>query len=130
MFSPDLVITICMILQPSIIGLLLFMFTKYALANKFYFSSLKNARKRFKGSRFFECATHPRLLGKLKYDLQVFSFIIVFIVYDVDLLFFLSEAVYFDNWSFSHFFIFFIFFIFFVFGLLYDMTQQNFNWSY
>lgn len=130
MFTLDLFVILFSIIQPSIFGLFLFLFIRSAIPGKLFFSSLKNAKKRYKGTRFFECATFPRLLGKVKYELHTLTFIVAFVVYDVDLLFFISGSILVDSWSMAEFLCFILFFFFFIIGLAYDITQQNFNWSY
>ena len=76
--------------------MLLFSITKQGLLLKNIFSQIRFARKKFKGARYFECAVYPRLVGKLTYDIQILSFVLLFIIYDVDLLMFYSEVISFE----------------------------------
>lgn len=93
MLNSDLGLMLFCFLQPPFVGMLLFSLTRQGLLNRTYLASLRSIRKKAKGARYFECAVYPRLLGQLRYDLQVLSFVLIFILYDVDLLFFFSEVV-------------------------------------
>lgn len=129
MFQGELASLIGIYIQPPFIGLLLFGLTRQSLSNQSLFSHLRAARKRFKGVRFFECAAYPRLLGRLRYDLQALSLAVVFLIYDVDLLFFFSEVYAADYWSFYHLFLFILYGLFFIAGLWYDVVRQGLGWS-
>lgn len=117
-------------LQPPFIGLLLFSLTRQGLLNRTYLTSLRFIRKKAKGARYFECAVYPRLVGRLKYDLQVLSFVLIFVLYDVDLVFFYSEILTFDTWAPSQALLFAVYAVFFVGGLAYDIIRQGLNWAY
>lgn len=125
MLTADILFLIFCLLQPPFIGMLLFSLTKQGLLNKQVFSQVRFMRKKLKGSRYFECATQPRLIGRLTYDIQVLSFILIFIVYDVDLIIFFSEIVAYDIWSSTQCFLFLLYAFFFFAGLYYDIKMQK-----
>ena len=56
----------------------------------------KTGRIKKKSVRFFECAVYARLIGHLRYDIQILAFCALFIIYDVDLVFFLAEATHYE----------------------------------
>lgn len=130
MLGNDLLIIMFCLLQPPFIGFLLFSITKQGLLSKQIFNHLRFVRKKFKSARYFECASAPRLVGRLSYDIQVLSFVLIFIVYDVDLIMFYSEATAFEYWSWSQLFLFSLYALFFFMGLYYDIKLQKIRWAY
>ena len=50
-------------------------------------------RLRLQGVQFFECAAAPRLTGEVRYSTPVLLLIAVFLLYDLDLVFFLAEVL-------------------------------------
>ncbi len=90
-------IAVCMLAQPPFFGFIFFSVTRSGVASRFFFSYLKTTRKRFKSVKFFECAVYSRLLNSIQYDIYVLSFCVLFILYDVDLIFFVAEAVCFEQ---------------------------------
>jgi NADH:ubiquinone oxidoreductase subunit 3 (subunit A) len=50
-------------------------------------------RQRLRNVRFFECAAVPRLVGTLRYNIQGLAFCGLFLIYDVDLVFFFAEGL-------------------------------------
>lgn len=125
MFVGDLQILLFCLLQPPFLGFVLFSITKQGLIAKHLFGQLRSIRKKFKSARYFECATAPRTIGRLSYDLQVLSFVLVFIIYDVDLILFYSEATAFEYWSWCQMFLFTLYACFFFIGLYYDIKVQK-----
>lgn len=97
MLQHDLSLLVLCYLQPPFFGFLLFMLARQGLLNKVLFTHYRASRKRHKNVRFFECAVYARLLGALRYDLQALSFTVVFILYDVDLLFLYSEVLFVES---------------------------------
>lgn len=97
MLGVDLLLMLFVFLQPPFVGMLLFALTKQGLTNKAWLTNLRFIRKKPKGTRFFECAVFPRLLGALRYDIQAVSFALIFVVYDIDLALFVPEAIAFDR---------------------------------
>lgn len=93
----EIIVLLFCYLQPSFIGLLLFNVSKFGLLNKTLYTSLRSARKKLTSVKFFECAVYSRLIGHVRYDIQILAFAILFIIYDADLIFFLSEALMFES---------------------------------
>jgi NADH:ubiquinone oxidoreductase subunit 3 (subunit A) len=93
MLTAEFLIAFFMFLQPPIFGFLFFSIVRTGLVGSQLFSFLKTSRRRLKSVKFFECAAYPRLLNAMQYDIFVLSFCILFILYDVDLIFFFTEAV-------------------------------------
>ena len=95
----ELALVVLCYAQPPILGFILFMVARPALISRALFLQLRGVRKRQKSVRFFECAVYSRLIGHLRYDLQVLAFCAVFIIYDVDLVFFLAEVTHYELWG-------------------------------
>lgn len=105
-------IALCMFMQPPFFGFIFFSVTRSGVASRFFFSYLKTTRRRFKSVKFFECAVYSRLINHIQYDVFVLSFCVLFVLYDVDLIFFFTEVVCLDGWSFVEAaFVFFNFFL-------------------
>ena len=120
-------IAVCMFAQPPFFGFIFFAVTRSGVASRFFFSFLKTTRKRFKSVKFFECAVYSRLINSVQYDIYVLSFCILFVLYDVDLIFFIGEAVCFEQWAFVEMFFVFFNFLLFLAGLWYDYIRCGFN---
>lgn len=97
MFTPDFVITIVVFMQPMLLALLLFLLTHQGVFTGNLFFKVLGVRQHSKSVRFFECAAYSRLVGHLRYNLQALSLLAVFVIYDVDLFFFIAEVVAFDT---------------------------------
>lgn len=78
--------------QPAILGFLLFIIVRPGLVSRVLFLQLKSSRRRLKSTRFFECAVYSRLVGQFKFDLMTLGLALAFLIYDVDLVFFLAET--------------------------------------
>lgn len=97
MFTPDLCINFLVLVQPLLLGLLLFLISRQGtFTTSFFFKNL-GLRHHGKSLRFFECAAYSRLVGHLRYNIQALSLLAVFIIYDVDLFFFIAEILTFDS---------------------------------
>jgi NADH:ubiquinone oxidoreductase subunit 3 (subunit A) len=127
MLDLEFLIAITMIAQPPFFGFVLFLLSRRGVVSKFFFSFLKTTRRRFKSVKFFECAVYSRLTSSIQYDVFILSFCVLFILYDVDLLFFFAEAVNFDQWSYIEFFFVTLNFALLVVGLWYDYIRCGFN---
>ena len=102
MLSADFYINLLVMTQPALLGLLLFLISRQGIfVNNFIFKNL-GLRHHNKSLRFFECAAYSRLVGHLRYNIQALSLLAVFIIYDIDLFFFITEVLTFDTWSVLH----------------------------
>ena len=54
-------------------------------------------RQRLRSTRFFECAAYSRLVGWLRYGTQGLALCAVFLIYDLDLIFFFAEMSAYDH---------------------------------
>jgi NADH:ubiquinone oxidoreductase subunit 3 (subunit A) len=99
MLDLEFILAVCMFSQPPFFGFLFFIVARAGVTSRFFFSYLKTTRKRFKSVKFFECAVYSRLVNSIQYDINVLSFCILFILYDVDLIFFFTEVTNFENWG-------------------------------
>jgi NADH:ubiquinone oxidoreductase subunit 3 (subunit A) len=79
--------------------------------------------------RFFECAAYARLLGQLRYDLQVLALCAVFLLYDVDLVFFLAEATSQSWWATEQALLVVVLAALFALGLFYDTRRGSLMWA-
>ena len=78
-------------------------------------------RRRLKSTRFFECAAYARLVGWLRYGTQGLALCAVFLIYDVDLVFFFAEVTTFDQWTGPQLVLVGTYIAFFGAGLVYDV---------
>jgi len=103
--------------QPLVIGLIVMLgvgrFTPMG-AHSAFTGGVRNNTTAF---RFFECATYSRLGSQLHYNVQVFSICLAFLLYDVDLFFFLAEAVHLDSNSLYEVALLGVFILLFIFGV-------------
>jgi hypothetical protein len=97
MVTFDFFINLLILTQPLILGLVLFLLAHLGVfTNNFFFKNF-GLRNHPKSVRFFECAAYSRLVGHLRYNIQALSLLAVFIIYDVDLFFFIAEVVAFES---------------------------------
>lgn len=92
MLNVEFVLASVAFIQPPIFGFLFFSLSRSGLASRHLLALLKATRARHKSVKFFECASYARLLNTVQYDVFVLSFCVLFILYDVDLIFFFTEA--------------------------------------
>lgn len=85
-------------------------------------------RKHIKTSRFFECAAYSRLNSQFRYDIQTLGIFAAFIIYDVDLIFFIPEVYHISMWSCHQFFFFFAYVYIFCLALSIDRAKGGFYW--
>lgn len=52
---------------------------------------------RHRSTRFFECAAYARLLSSFRYGTQALGLAVLFLLYDVDLIFFMSEVLFYEE---------------------------------
>lgn len=130
MLSAEFIVAFFMFLQPPVFGFLFFALVRNGIISTHLFSFLKTSRRRLQSVKFFECAAHPRLLNAVQYDIFILSFCVLFILYDVDLIFFFTEAVNYEGWSYFEFTFVMANFLLLVLGLWYDYIKLGFNWSH
>lgn len=99
MFTADLALNLIVLLQPLVLVFILFLLAHQGVLVGSFFSKNSGVRAHPKTLRFFECAAYSRLIGHLRYNLQALSLLAVFIIYDVDLFFFIAEIVAFEAWT-------------------------------
>lgn len=127
MFNFDLFIIILSCTQPFIIGyIVIFSFNSF-FYNIFFYSIFNNLRSKTINTKLYECATNSRLNSKFIYKIFNMSTCVLFIVYDVDLIFFLSEMTNFFSYDLFTLSIFFFLVILLVFGLFIDSKLLTLN---
>jgi NADH:ubiquinone oxidoreductase subunit 3 (subunit A) len=99
MLGQELVVLALILCQPPIIGYALYLIARPTLQARPLLLQLRGVRRRLKSVRFFECAAYSRLNGKLQYDVHALSLCALFILYDIDLLFFFLDATTYSFWS-------------------------------
>lgn len=97
MLTADFFLNLIVIAQPLLLGLILFLLSRQGIFTGYFFFKNLGLRHHTKSVRFFECAAYSRLVGHLRYNIQALSLLAVFIIYDVDLFFFIAEILTFDN---------------------------------
>ncbi len=130
MLTSEFIILLLSLLQPLFVGLILLLLSKLGLNSRFFFFFIKNIRFKFKSINFFECAVYSRLLNIITYDIFMLSLCILFILYDVDLIFFFTEVLCVDYWVYNELLFIFINLLLLFCGLWYDYLYLGFNWSY
>jgi NADH:ubiquinone oxidoreductase subunit 3 (subunit A) len=90
--SADTGLLLLFLLQPLLVGLAVVAVGLFRLAVWGLGVLQGGARQRGRGVRFFECGAVPRLIGSLRYSAPVLTFCALFLIYDIDLLFFLTEV--------------------------------------
>ncbi len=116
-------------------GLLLFVLGYRRLVLSTSFSVIGLLRQRRPGVRVFECAVGGRLgtgasgpQGGLEGPYQ--AFIALFLLYDLDFLFFLSEATFYHHWSGPQAFLAFLYGLLFILGAWVDNNIYSPTWTY
>lgn len=90
MLTSNFLIMFISLLQPLFLVIIIFIscFSGGSSTILEYFTNTK----KLKNTKYFECATYSQKTIYLRYDIQVLSLATMFIIYDVDLLFFISEV--------------------------------------
>ncbi len=130
MLDFDFILLIFCCLQPMLIGYVIFSLTKNSVSLYSWFDQIFFIKKKKKSVKFFECASYSRKLNMYQFDIHYIIFCVIFIVYDIDLVFFLSESFFLVFWSYQDLFFFTLWFFFFVVGLWYDYEKYSFYWTY
>jgi hypothetical protein len=104
MLSADGALLVVVYAQPPVLGAALFVLGKRRLASAAALGALGLGRQRRPGVRAFECAVAARLgVGGLGpqggSEGACWAFLALFLIYDLDFLFFLSEVVCFHHWA-------------------------------
>ena len=127
MFYFDLIIIIISAIQPLIIGFLVLLSIKNYFYNFFFFKYYNNLRIKTITTKLYECSTYSKLTTKYSYNIYTLSSCIMFLVYDVDLIFFFSETTTFINNSIFNLFVLLFLFILFIAGFIFDYKYFTFN---
>lgn len=130
MFDLDFVIMLICYIQPPVLSYIIFVFTKNSVFSYSWFEQLSFIKKKKKSIKFFECSAYSRLINYYQYDIHCFIFCILFILYDVDLIFFFSESVFIESWSIFDALVFLMYLFFFFMGFWYDYERYSFYWSF
>jgi hypothetical protein len=100
MLTLDFLVFFVMVAQPMCLGSLLFAIARQRLLSGLGWGARNlGPRLRLRGTRFFECAAYPRLQGVVRYQTQALALCGVFLIYDLDLLFFFPELARLGVWS-------------------------------
>lgn len=129
MSSVEFVLGYVACFQPLVIGLAAFIgLGRFAPAGATS-AHISTTRNSLSAYRFFECATYSRLGSRLNYNVQTFSICMAFLLYDLDLFFFLPEASHLESNGPLELFAIAVFLAFFVVGLWFDYTRFGFEWA-
>ena len=135
MLTAEAPLMVFLYLQPPFVGLLLFVLGYRRLVLSTSFSVTGLLRQRRPGVRVFECAVGGRLgtgasgpQGGLEGPYQ--AFIALFLLYDLDFLFFLSEATFYHHWSGPQAFLAFLYGLLFILGAWVDNNIYSPTWTY
>jgi hypothetical protein len=135
MLTAEGALLVFLYLQPPFVGLLLFVLGYRRLVLSANFSVVGLLRSRRPGVRVFECAVAGRLgvggsgpQGGLEGPYQ--AFIALFLLYDLDFLFFLSEATFYHHWSGLQGSLAFLYGALFILGAWIDNNIYSPTWAY
>ena len=93
MFFFDTILIFLSLVQPILIGhLALFGLMRVTNFGNFN-TNLSGIRSKFLVSRVYECATYSKLSSLFSYSLNTLSVLLVFLIYDIDLIFFFQKLV-------------------------------------
>lgn len=90
---------------------------------------LKGQKNERRGGKFYECSVRPRLVTKVQYNLPILGFCVLFIIYDVDLIFFMPMVVSSAVWSLANVFFFILIVFLFGFALWLDLKKFGALWD-
>lgn len=99
MGSLEFFLLIASVMQLVVLLSLLYFKMPSAFANFSWLKRLKTQKNSRRGGKFYECSVRPRLLTKVQYNLPILGFCILFIIYDVDLIFFMPMVTSTALWS-------------------------------
>ena len=123
----DLVIAGIASLQPILLAFIIAATARMGVSLKFFFVNFDGARTRIRAVKFFECASHSRLVASARYDISSLLFCALFIIYDVDLLYFVFEVTVIDFISSFELSLIACNIFLFVAGLIYDQYRYGFH---
>lgn len=115
--------------QPAIVGLFAFIGLGRQVSSKDLAQSLSSMHQKLGVYRFYECATYSRLNGLVKYQISFFSIVVAYIVYDIDLVFFVAEVVMVPHYGLVCLLIMAFFFMCLLVGLWYDYVSVGYSWG-
>ena len=128
-------VLVAVYLQPPVLGMLLFVAAYRRLMATSALTGLGLVRQRRPGVRAFECAVAGRIgvggagsLGGMEGPYQ--AFIALFLLYDLDFLFFLSEVTLFHHWSAAQAWLALLYGALFVLGAWLDNNVYSPTWAY
>lgn len=127
MLSMDVFFFLAVSQQPLFIGIIFFLYSGFGLSALVPY--LGGSRDNKIGLRFYECTASSRGTPYINYDLFVVAFCVLFLIYDVDLIFFLSEVTYVSSWSPVEAMLALSFLVLGLMGLVYELRLFNFNWT-
>lgn len=129
MATLDLIVGVLVLVQPPLVlaALVASTFRRHGI----WAGRLRSpgARNRLRSARFFECAAYPRLTGWLRFSTQGLAFCGLFLLYDLDLVFFFSEATEHGGWTWVQLGLLALYVLFFLGGLYYDLWRYGLLWS-
>ena len=93
MITFDLCLGILCTAQPMLLLIIIFIIKKSGIWRVNWFGRFRNSRREVFDVKFYECASTPKNLLTLGYDISTLTFCAMFLIYDLDLIFFLTELV-------------------------------------
>lgn len=78
--------------------------------------------------KFYECATYSKSQHNYRTGLSQIVLVIMFLVYDIDLLLISSEVLVLFGFGIFEWFIFLLFLLFLILGLMFDSRKIGFSW--
>lgn len=125
MFSFEYLLIILSNFQFLYLVYLLFVSLKRLFYLDNFFKLFFNSNKNNTNTRLYECATISRKNNFFVYSVNFLSLIISYLIYDVDLLFFFSEATVLSTLNLDECLYLILFVFFFYVGLFFDLKKDN-----
>lgn len=129
MFNIDILIILLSCIQPLIISLILIQSLYHSFSNNYFFNKFSSIKNKNLNTKMYECSTNSRLTSKYVYNIYTFTSCLTFLIYDIDILYFLPETCSSNTYNINSLIILiFLFFLLYA-GILFDHKYSTFNWK-
>lgn len=100
----DLIIVIIACFQPIIIGFVVTIGISQVTLSFSVFKKLSAHKSKVTSTRLYECSTNYRLAHFVIFELNAIALVLLYLIYDVDFMFFLAETTTLSNYSMTNLF--------------------------
>ena len=121
MLYSDFLIVVVACFQPIVIGFIVIIGASRLSLSLTLFKKHGSYRYKATSTRLYECSTNYRLAHFIVFELNAIGLLLMYLVYDVDFLFFLAEMTTLQYYSVFNLIMFSYFIFLFILGLLLDV---------